>query len=656
MRFQRLLTLALPLLCFPACSDDDGNPNETGLAPSDPRVQGGISLTGPYLSGDCDPLTPSHCGYPFPSNVYLVADDTGATGRRVQFGMATLPKNSQGVQAGPDEFARSDGFSAGAALMTHLPGATTTGLATPLSIESSLFDDSPTVVINAATGQRVPHFAELDMSTSNADQRAFMIRPVVRLDDATRYIVAIRRVMGADGTPLPASEAFAALRDGTAHADASIETRRPLYADIFARLSRAGVTKSDLQIAWDVTTASLDNNTRWMLHLRDQALSASSADGPAYTIDTVQDDPNPAIRRKIEGKLTVPLYLDQPGPGGKFVFGADGMPVQNGTAQYPFVVLIPRSATAGTPGVVVQNGHGLFGRRSQVEGFSDAANQFNWVLVATDFIGMSTDDLPNVATIITGGNIGSFRSVSDRLCQGFLNMLLVTRMVRGGFARDPNVQFEGKSAIDTSKSYYFGGSQGGIMGGTFMALTQDIQRGALAVPGQPYNLLLNRSVDFDPYFAIIQNSYPNALDIQLLLGLVQMQWDRSEPTGYAHHIANNPLPGTPAHSVLMQVSIGDHQVSTLGAHIMARAIGAKHLKPVNRSVFGLEEVDSPYTGSAMIEYDFGLPPEPITNVPMREGEDPHGKIKGVPAAGQTLKEFLETGVVRAYCDGPCNPG
>ncbi len=643
------------LLCFPACSDDGCTPNPA-LAPSDPRVQGGTTLAGPYLSGDCDPLAPTHCGYPFPSNVYLVADDTRATGRRVQFGAATLPKNAQGIQAGPEEFARSDGFSAGAALMTHLPGATTTGLPTPLSIERSLSDESPTVVINAATGERVPHFAELDMSTDDPAQRAFMIRPVVRLGDATRYIVAIRRVVDSSGTPLPAPEAFAALRDGTAHADASVESRRTLYADMFARLSRAGISKTDLQMAWDVTTASVDNNTRWMLHLRDQGLRAKGADGQAYTIDSVRDEYSPTIRRKIEGKISVPLYLDQPGPGGKFVFGGDGMPQQNGTAEYPFVVLIPRSATQGTPGVVVQNGHGLFGQRSQVEGFADAANQFNWVLVATDFIGMSTADLPNVAGIITGGDIGSFRSVSDRLCQGFLNMLLVTRMMRGGFARDPNVQFDGKSAIDTTKSYYFGGSQGGIMGATFMALTQDIQRGALAVPGQPYNLLLNRSVDFDPYFLVFKNSYPNALDIQLLLGVVQMQWDRSEPTGYAHHIASNPLPGTPEHSVLLQVAIGDHQVSTLGAHIMARAIGAKHLKPVNRSIFGLEEVDSPYTGSAMIEYDFGLPPEPITNVPMREGQDPHGKIKGVPAAGQTLKEFLETGVVRAYCDGPCDPG
>src|SRR5688572_6915303 len=203
------------------------------LAPSDSRVRGGIAFSGPYLSGDCDPLVPTHCGYPFPSNVYLVPDDTRVTGRRVQFGASTLPKNALGVQAGPDEFSRSDGFSAGAALMTHLPNATTLGLPTPLSISSSLDPSSPTVVINAETGERVPHFAELDMSTTSADQRAFMIRPVVRLDDATRYIVAIRNVVDAAGNRLPPSEAFRALRDGIGHADVSIERRRPLYADIF---------------------------------------------------------------------------------------------------------------------------------------------------------------------------------------------------------------------------------------------------------------------------------------------------------------------------------------------------------------------------------------------------------------------------------------
>jgi hypothetical protein len=663
------LVLACPALCVACSSNDAAAPASHGdaaappshpdkLAPADPLVHGGITLAGPYLDTDCDPLVPSHCGFPFPSDVWLVFDSATKTGRHVAFGATTLPANVDGVQATPDEFRNNDGFSPGAGLMTHMPGATTTGLPTPVTIEDSLAPSSPTVVINAETGERVPHFSELDMTATITDdnQRAFMIRPMMRLEDATRYIVAIRHVVDASGKELPPSDYFKSLRDGTPNADRSVERRRDLYSDIFARLAKAGIEKSDLQLAWDVTTASRENNTQWMLHIRDDALAKLGPDGPPYTIDTVTQDPSASIRVKIEGHVTVPLYLDKPDAGGRFVFGSDGMPKQNGTADFPFEVLVPVSATTGTPGVPVQNGHGLFGTHTQVEGFSDAANQANWVLVATDFIGMAQDDVSNIVSIIQGGDIGAFRSVPDRMCQGYLNMILVTRMMRGGFSKDPAVQFNGKSAIDTSTSYYFGGSEGGILGATFMAVTPDILRGGLEVAGQPYDLLLNRSVDYDVYGALISQAYPNALDDQLLLGSIQMLWDRGEPTGYSKYIKNDPLPGTPSHEVLLQLSIGDHQVTTLGGHILAKAIGLSNLKPAVRPIFGIDEIDAPHTGSALVEYSFGLPPEPITNVPDRDGEDPHGKMKGVPAAGQALQHFIETGVVNQYCDGVCDPG
>jgi hypothetical protein len=40
---------------------------------------------------------------------------------------------------------------------------------------------------------------------------------------------------------------------------------------------------------------------------------------------------------------------------------------------------------------------------------------------------------------------------------------------------------------------------------------------------------------------------------------------------------------------------------------------------------------------------------------MRAGEDPHGKLRRVPVAAETLREFLETGVVNALCSGVCDP-
>ena len=88
---------------------------------------------------------------------------------------------------------------------------------------------------------------------------------------------------------------------------------------------------------------------------------------------------------------------------------------------------------------------------------------------------------------------------------------------------------------------------------------------------------------------------------------------------------------------------------------MARAIGAPNLVPANREIWGLATADGSADGVGMIEYDFGLPPEPIANVPMEEGEDPHGLIRRLPAAIQTRAQFLATGTIETFCDGPCDP-
>ena len=93
----------------------------------------------------------------------------------------------------------ADGFSPGLAGMTYLAGATATGLPSWTDIEASLAADSPTVIINAETGERVPHWAEIDASFAGKTQNALLVRPAVRLDDNTRYIVAIRNVVNESG-------------------------------------------------------------------------------------------------------------------------------------------------------------------------------------------------------------------------------------------------------------------------------------------------------------------------------------------------------------------------------------------------------------------------------------------------------------------------
>jgi len=234
----------------------------------------------------------------------------------------------------------------------------------------------------------------------------------------------------------------------------------------------------------------------------------------------------------------------------------------------------------------------------------------------------------------------------DRQHQGMLEYLLAMRMMSRGLAEDPTYG----PLLDGERRYYHGISQGGIFGGTYMALSTDVTRGVLGVMGMPYNLLLNRSVDFGLFFTLFNVAYPDARDQQLMLSLIQNFWDRTEPNGYAPYIRTDTLPDTPSHEVLMRAAVGDHQVSTLGGQLMARAIEAEHLVAGGRAVYGLTPADEP-SGSAYVEYSFGLPPEPLCNVPMTACDDPHGKIRRLEASKQQLDAFLRTGQVENTCPG-----
>jgi hypothetical protein len=140
-----------------------------------------------------------------------------------------------------------------------------------------------------------------------------------------------------------------------------------------------------------------------------------------------------------------------------------------------------------------------------------------------------------------------------------------------------------------------------------------------------------------------------------LLALTDMLWERTEPAGYAPYVLRDLLPGTPAHEVLINVAVGDHQVTNYGAHLMARTMGMVHVDTGIRDIWGLDQFPAPYTGSALVEYDFGLPPDPVENLPQRECEDPHGKLRKLEEFRQQLDLFYRAGVVDNFCtDGICS--
>ena len=121
------------------------------------------------------------------------------------------------------------------------------------------------------------------------------------------------------------------------------------------------------------------------------------------------------------------------------------------------------------------------------------------------------------------------------------------------------------------------------------------------------------------------------------------------------------LPSTPEHNALMHVAIGDHEVPTILAHAMARAIGVNlvrsndPLQPFPREVFGLPTADTPIVGECgMMEYDFALPPESLTDIPTTAGCNPHDRVRELTPSFEQQDTFFRTGRIEWFCDGICN--
>ncbi len=600
-----------------------------------------------WVTLDCDPLVPDYCGYPFPNNVFTSADEDTATGRRLALSEASMPTTNAGVKPMHEAWASRDGFSVGSVMMVQMPGATEAGLPKADDVGPSLATDSPTILLDADEGTRIPHIAEIER-TDDPDRATLFVRPAVALTPGTRYIVAIRNVLDEAGAPLPASDAFAALRDLTeADPELGVDDRRALYADIFARLDTAGVERETLQLAWDFTTASDTNNTERLVHMRDEAL-AEVGDAPEFEVLEVVEDFDPRIAYRIDGRFDVPLFLDVPGPVSVLNLGDDGLPEPTGTAQFRFTMLIPTSASEENPAKLLQYGHGLLGERNEIERdhFLDFMDTYGYAMYATDWIGLTGPDEAFLGVILESGRIEEYDGVFARNQQALVNALVLNRVVTGSVATDETYG----PLLDPAQNYYYGISLGGILGTVYLALSTDITRGAADVMGAPFITLLTRSRQFDAFFAIARNAYDDPRDVQLALTLAQNFWDRAEPVGFMPHLRDDPFEGSPAHDFMMRAAVGDHSVSTLAAQLQARTLNAPHVESGVRDIFGLEGV-SEAEGLGYIEYDFGLPAEPLCPVPMRLCDDPHGALRGLPEADEQLDRFLRTGEIANLCPG-----
>lgn len=680
---------------------------------------------------ECEVLDDSHCVLPFPSSRFL--EDVGnasETGLRVNLPFVTLP-GVAGPPLDPGPVNVFDGFAPTVQILAHFEGVdpAQSGASRLLAgvpqnppyvgvrthDASSLDPGSPTVLIDADTGERVLHWIEVDQTPealADPTRQVLFLRPAESLVPGHRYIVAYRHLRNGAGETIPPQIGFQALRDRLPTTIDSIESRRDHFEELFDELKHAGVKRHDLQLAFDFQVRSATQLHQQMLSMRDDSmawLAARAADDvtgfAGVQVDEIGDcsHPGQTIWRVVRGTFAGPNYMD--GNINDFTqvsllnVDANRIPVRNGTFPFNWSVAVPCAVYRGEEvGHPLLLGHGFLGDGAgmvgafALGGFFGGSSSTTYIAGATDWrglaLGLNGPDALNIVlnvlgTAASGHRFNNFSALPDRLKQGVVNTLVLSRMMKSGYfnrldafqriAGDPT------SGVFTPQAemFYFGVSLGGIYGTMYAALNQDTIRHNVDVPAMNFSLLEQRSTQFPVFLNIIKSlGLTDPMDLAILLQIQHELWVSAEPAAYIRNVTGTvdpPLPNTPPKKMLVTVAFLDKQVSNQATNIFTRSMGIPQLEgSIQLDLPGIpdENADAgsgrPGLDSAMQIYDTGyfdifdpaydpyLPP--LANLIPSSKCDPHGTARlSIPASVAQLQAFLQPdGRIYNFCDGACD--
>lgn len=613
---------------------------------------GGGSDTPP----ECNPLGTEGCTLPWPSSIYQVADTSSPTGVRLDFPVGALPTNVDGVVFDPTWVNKMTGFSPMTQILVTFPGGVDTSHLVPYTnFAASLDDTSPTVIVDMSTNQRVAHFAEVDVNELDYPERQVLyLRPAVRLAGGTRYAVAIRKSLKTrDGGELEISPAFSALLAGKSTGHARLDAVAAGYPAVFASLETAGVPRDDLVVAWDFTTEADDAVAAEPQAARDAAMAVvGDAAGVDYTItlDESPDSRDPEIARRIMFDYTTPQIADRDG------FRRDGAGAihVDGTTTAHASVIIPACATGANHARIVIYGHGFFGGLDESMGgyVRQFAKDTCSVVIGGVWVGMSEAEQPDAVLALNDVNL--IRPFTERIWQGMVDFMTLTKLAKGKLATEQLANI-----VDTDEIYYYGISQGAILGATLFAWDPTLEKGAMSVGGANWAVMFERSNNWQTYSIPLKGAYDDPrgyaeLNSVLLQQVLEMGFEIADGGSWAPRVLNGGMPGTPPKQFLHYMSVGDCQVPNIASMLQARSIGLPLLTPSVDMPYGLTPMDGPLQNAFVIMDEHPDPLPPTTNELFGYDNVAHENLRRRAATVQQIDNFYSTGEIVNYCTGACD--
>lgn len=485
------------------------------------------------------------------------------------------------------------------------------GLQGPDNIEDSLTAKSITLLLDVESAILLPHFSEIDFL--DEERPLVIMQPASPLQHNRIYAVLLHNAIGKDDALLEPTPGFKAIFSG----DVPSESQR---SEQFTKTLLPAFTKAapwlehkieTFQLMFDFHTASAENQLGHVRGVRDAVLSSVRKDDWDFDVKVNRvinfNCAHNDIARTVHSEFKVPWYLENHGDGYRsakmnqksITSPASSNDVAKGVAK--FVVHVPCSvkinALEGGGGkevrTIVDFGHGLFGSReesSEATFLHQMADDNGYLIIAMDWRGMSQFDMPVILNMLIADPL-KIEVVRDNIIQGYANKIALQEFASNGLLEMESLKFGGKKLRLLNdlppSTIFYGISMGGILGGGYTALmgsTEIIDRSILGVPGTPFSLILSRSEDFYVYNQVMLLNFYHNRHVRMFLSIFQLAIDS---VGAGGHLAG-PTPTENIPRVLIQAGLGDTQVTTIAAEILARSFGASLLPNSPRNVFGLD--------------------------------------------------------------------
>ena len=437
---------------------------------------------------------------PFPSGFFLDEDESQITDYRLNITGEAIPDTNSAQSENMVILDRLDGFSPSTQIFTAFSSIPNISeMADQFNISPSIEINHSSILMNLDTGEFIHHWIELDARAKDGEDTLIFVRTLQGLDHDAAYAVAFRNLVDINGEEIQPEDGFLALRDNQTTDSIQIENQREDYEYLFEKLEQSGVPRSNLQSAWWFHTASTKSILKDLFSIRDDAENRLGDVGIGCTITNVVEDygEDNTTLRVIQGTVTTPQYMQTEYARSPMVRNEDGDPIFVENREIDFSMMIPKSlAENNTSGPISVFGHGLFGDSdAYVKNGRAIANEYQTVLLATDFKGWSSDGDEDAMTFALM-DLKEFQYQQERQMQAVINHLAMIRTIAGGQCDEEYFKHNGTILIDYETINYIGISLGGLRGPSLLSIIPELEWGVLWVGGTSFSHQVERSTHY----------------------------------------------------------------------------------------------------------------------------------------------------------------